>query len=63
MSKMKGRRLVKTRNSRMDTVEAMVDLYNICDCTLNCGKCSGGGSWSATEGKNKLYSTVYRLKG
>ena len=53
MSKMKGRRLVKTRNSRMDTVEAMVDLYNICDCTLNCGKCSGGGSWSATEGDRK----------
>jgi len=56
MSRIMGRKLVKTRNSRMDTVEAMVDLYTSCDCKHNCSKCSGGGSFSAREGYNKVYA-------
>lgn len=59
MGKMKGRRLVKTRNSRMDTVEAM-DLRVGCisSCSKNCNNCSGGGSWSAKEGYNRLYAVA-----
>ncbi len=38
------KKLVKTRNTRKDTLEAMKR------CTCGCKNCSGGGSFSVEEG-------------
>lgn len=43
-----SRKLVKTRNSRIDTVNVLST------CSHNCSNCSGGGSWSVSEGSYKV---------
>ena len=58
MSKVTSKKLVKTRGSRRDTVEAMA-ICAPCGCNNNCANCSGGGSWHVQERTN-LYTTMGR---
>lgn len=55
-----NKKLVKTRVSRTNTLEAMACTCS-CDCTCvsNCVNCSGGGSFQASEHKNKQSSTSF----
>lgn len=51
-----NKKLVKTRSSRLDTVEAMMEMGIVCLCyKRNCENCSGGGAWSASEGYNRMH--------
>lgn len=47
-----NKKLVKTRNARMNTLEAMACAC-ACGCQCDCTNCSGGGSWTATERTNR----------
>lgn len=55
-----NKKLVKTRVSRTNTLEAMECKCGCsCGCVTECDNCSGGGSWTATEYTNRLYSAVH----
>ncbi len=59
MGKKVNKKLVKTRGSRIDTVEAM-SVYRGCGCTCTytCDNCSGGGSWKAREFNNESMNSI-----
>ncbi len=61
MSKTMGKKLVKIRGSRRDTVEAMSICKSKCVAWGNCTTCSGGGSWSASEGPVKNEETFINI--
>ncbi len=46
-----NKKLVKTRNARLNTLEAMACGCG-CGCDCNCGNCSAGGSFKLTEKSN-----------
>lgn len=51
------KKLVKTRNIRKDTLEAMKN----CEC--KCNNCSGGGSFSVEEGAKRSALFYLDFKG
>ena len=52
-----NKKLVKTRNVRMNTLEAMGCSCK-CSCT-SCSNCSGGGSFTVTEKSGRTYSNIH----
>lgn len=51
-----NKKLVKTRNARLNTLEAMGCGCNCGTCDCTCTNCSGGGSFQVTEMTNKKAS-------
>ena len=56
-----NKKLVKTRNARLNTLEAMACACG-CGCECDCTNCSGGGSWTVTERTNRSKSSRDDLK-
>lgn len=58
-----NKKLIKTRITRENTLEAMACSCTCpcsCSCYENCDKCSGGGSFQATERVNRLSNNLSR---
>ena len=50
-----NKKLVKTRVSRTNTLEAMACTCTCtCTCVTECVNCAGGGSWQASEHRGKV---------
>ena len=53
-----NKKLMKTRVSRTNTLEAMACSCSCtCNCVSECVNCSGGGSWQVSEHRGRV-STV-----